>query len=134
MVFTDPTLLDDLAPILASLPPLLPRPALEALSNLSDLLNLTTDLVTTLSYLSDTLHITAQSTSVAARKLRATLDLVSTLRKQSDAAEYGIHWIEKGDWNRKLEQRECARECAEVVGGFEEACSNWQERLVSMNA
>ena len=46
----------------------------------------------------------------------------------------GRAMFEKGDWNGKLERRECAKECQEVVGGFEEVCSGWRERLIATNA
>jgi hypothetical protein len=131
---SDPDLLDDLVPLLTTLPTLLPRPTLSALESLSELQTLTTDLVTNLSYLSDTVHITAQSTSLASRRLKATRDLVANIREQYDSAEMGTHWLEKGRWNERLEKRECADVCQDVVGGFEEVCNGWRERLVAMKA
>jgi hypothetical protein len=38
-------------------------------------------------------------------------------------------YIERGDWDRKLKEREAKRECAGVVEGFEDVCGMWRKRL-----
>ena len=53
------------------------------------------------------------------------------LRKEQDLGEEGRRWIEMGDWERRLREREGARMCGDVVGGFERVCEGWRERLLS---
>ena len=84
-----------------------------------------------LSYLSDTLHMMRQTTSLASRKLRAARELVLEVQRETEARETGILWVEKGNWEGRLAGRECARVCGEVVGGFEEVCASWRRRLIA---
>lgn len=53
------------------------------------------------------------------------------LRKEQDLGEEGRRWIEMGNWERRLREREGARMCGDVVGGFERVCEGWRERLLS---
>jgi len=53
------------------------------------------------------------------------------MRREQDLADEGQAWLERGGWADKLERREGARVCGEVVGGFEEVCNGWRERLVA---
>lgn len=53
------------------------------------------------------------------------------LRKEQDSGEEGRRWIEMGNWERRLREREGARMCGDVVGGFERVCEGWRERLLS---
>lgn len=52
------------------------------------------------------------------------------LRREQDLSEEGRRWIEMGDWERRLREREGARVCGEVVGGFEQVCEGWRARLM----
>lgn len=45
-------------------------------------------------------------------------------------AEEGVRWLQMGGWEEKLQERQAARVCGEVVGGFEEVCEGWRRRLV----
>ena len=72
-----------------------------------------------------------QTTSLASRRLRAAKELVDELRREADAREEGVRWVEKGRWNDRLAGRECERICEDVVGGFEEVCNEWRERMAS---
>ena len=74
--------------------------------------------------------MTRQTTTLAARRLKVARETVSGLRAEIDAAEEGVRWIEKGGWDERLRGREAAKVCAGVVGGFEEVCENWKERLI----
>lgn len=74
--------------------------------------------------------MTRQTTSLAARRLRASREMVAELRREGELSEEGVRWVEKGGWEERLRGRECARVCGEVVGGFEEVCRGWRERLV----
>ncbi|KAI9756853.1 MAG: eukaryotic translation initiation factor 3 subunit A [Chaenotheca gracillima] len=123
-------LIDTLLPFLTDLASAIPEPTTLALHSLADLHALSADLTATLSYLSDSLHMSRQTTTAAARKLRATKELVDEIRRDSDGVEEGIRWIERGKWNDRLEGRECAAVCGEVVGGFEEVLEDWRRRLI----
>ena len=75
-----------------------------------------------------------QTTALASRRLRAAKELVMEMRREVEARETGIHWVEQGNWECRLARRECARVCGEVVGGFEEVCASWRERLAGGTA
>ena len=117
--------------MLLTLTDLMPRPTTPALQSLSSLQHLTTDLVQTLNYLSDTLHMSRQTTTTATRRLRAAREMVAELRREEELREEGERWLARGDWGARLARRECAHVCGEVVGGFEAVCESWRERLVS---
>ncbi|KAM0799354.1 hypothetical protein BDR22DRAFT_856357 [Usnea florida] len=127
----DAEFIDDLLPQLASLVLALPTPMSHALSSLRGLHASTADLAEVLSYLSDTLHMMRQTTSLASRRLRVARELVVEMRGEMEAKEMGIHWVEKGNWQGRLAGRECARVCGEVVGGFEEVCASWRKKLAN---
>ena len=57
--------------------------------------------------------------------------MVGEMRREAEAREEGVRWIAKGRWDERLKGRECARLCGEVVGGFEEVCDGWRERLAA---
>ena len=101
-----------------------------ALLSLHHLHASTADLADVLTYLSDTLHMMRQTTTLASRRLRIARELVVEMRGEMEAKEMGIRWVEKGNWQGRLAGRECARVCGEVVGGFEEVCASWRRKLV----
>ena len=70
-----------------------------------------------------------QKTLEASRKLRSSKDQLAEWKKDMDAREVGTHYIEAGDWDRRLRERETGTACGEVVRGFEEVCGRWRERL-----
>jgi hypothetical protein len=116
----------------SNLLPFPPNPS--PLQPLQSLINHTNDLIHTLRTLSDTLHESRQTTSMASRRLKSAKELVAELRKEEDVREEGVRWIEKGDWDRRLAERECATVCGDVVGGFERELGAWRERLVAAAA
>ncbi|CAK7208226.1 hypothetical protein SCUCBS95973_000031 [Sporothrix curviconia] len=122
---------DDLMPMLASLADQMPRPSTAACQSLGALHGLTNDLVSTLNYLSDTLHMARQTTNTATRRLRSAKELVAELRRDEELREEGERWLARGNWNERLKQRECAHVCGDVVGGFEEVCNGWRARLLA---
>ena len=71
-----------------------------------------------------------QSTGTAARRLKSAKELLGEWKRETDLSEQGVRWIEKGDWDRKLREREAKRACGGVVEGFEEVCGMWRKRLV----
>ncbi len=126
----DPDFVEDILPLLTSLMSELPIPATQPLSSLHSLHASTAELTTLLTSLSDTLHMTRQTTSLASRRLRSATEMVVELRREAEAREEGIRWLEKGNWEKRLAEREGSRVCGEIIGGFEEACNIWRERLL----
>lgn len=102
---------------------------LNPLLSIQALITQTSDLTLTLRTLSDTLHESRQLTSTASRRLRSARELVAEIRREDEDREEGATWIEKGDWDRKLKDREAGRVCHEVVGGFEAVCGEWRRKL-----
>lgn len=109
----------------------MPRPSTSAFNSLTALHTLTSDLVQTLNYLSDTLHMSRQTTTTATRRLRSAKELVTEMRREEELKEEGERWLTRGNWSERLEKRECAGVCGEVIGGFEEVCNGWRERLLA---
>jgi len=125
-----PGTIDELLPLISSLMTLLPTPPVTTVPALRSLSNQTSDVVSNLSTLSDTLYMVRQTSTSASRRLRATKDIVETLRKELDEAEEGRQWLDHGKWDERLKQREAATVCRDVVGGFEKVCESWRNRLV----
>jgi hypothetical protein len=71
-----------------------------------------------------------QTASLASRRLRAARETVEDMKRDAQVREEGVRWVEQGRWNNRLAGRECARVCQDVVGGFEEVCRGWREKLV----
>ncbi|KAL2834070.1 hypothetical protein BJY01DRAFT_253219 [Aspergillus pseudoustus] len=99
------------------------------LTSLQTLISQTSDITLSLRGLSDTLYESRQLTSTASRRLRSARELVAELRREEESREEGHRWIEKGDWDRRLRDREAGRECRDVVDGFEAFCGEWREKL-----
>ncbi|KAF5241725.1 hypothetical protein FAUST_3659 [Fusarium austroamericanum] len=127
----DPETIDDLIPLLLNLSDTMPRPSTTAFNSLTSLHSLTTELVQTLNYLSDTLHMSRQTTTMATRRLKSAKEIVSEMRKEEELREEGERWLTRGNWGERLEKRECAGVCGDVIGGFEEVCNGWRERLLA---
>ncbi|KAL2823178.1 hypothetical protein BDW59DRAFT_100055 [Aspergillus cavernicola] len=104
-------------------------PASNPLSSLQSLISQTSDITLSLRGLSDTLYESRQLTSTASRRLRSARELVADLRREEEGREEASRWIEKGDWDRRLREREAGRECGDVVSGFEAFCGEWREKL-----
>lgn len=122
---------DDLIPMLISLSEDMPRPSTAAFDSLTALHTITSDLVQTLNYLSDTLHMSRQTTSTATRRLKTAKELVAEVRRDDELREEGEQWLSRGNWGERLQKRECAGVCGDVIGGFEEVCNGWRERLLA---
>ncbi|KAL7625588.1 hypothetical protein AAE478_004808 [Parahypoxylon ruwenzoriense] len=127
----DPDTIDSLIPLLASVSDDMPRPATSAFNSLAALHSVTSDLVQTLNYLSDTLHMSRQTTTTATRRLRTVKEMVAEMKREEELKEEGERWLTKGNWGERLQKRECAGICREVVGGFEEVCNGWRARLLA---
>ncbi|KAI2608486.1 uncharacterized protein GGS25DRAFT_490495 [Hypoxylon fragiforme] len=127
----DSDTIDSLIPLLASVSDEMPRPATSAFNSLAALHSVTSDLVQTLNYLSDTLHMSRQTTNTATRRLRTAKEMVAEMKREEELKEEGERWLTKGNWGERLQKRECAGVCREVVGGFEEVCNGWRARLLA---
>ncbi|KAH8652452.1 hypothetical protein BX600DRAFT_94894 [Xylariales sp. PMI_506] len=127
----DADTIDDLLPLLVSLSDDMPRPTTSAYTSLAALHTLTSDLVQTLNYLSDTLHMSRQTTTTATRRLKSAKDMVAEMKREDQLKEEGERWLARGNWSERLEKRECASVCRDVVGGFEEVCNGWRARLLA---
>lgn len=127
----EPEVMDELLPMLITLSDLMPRPSTTAFNSLASLHSITSDLVQTLNYLSDTLHMSRQTTTTATRRLKSAKELVAEMREDEELREEGERWITRGNWGDRLRRRECAHVCGEVVGGFEEVCNSWRARLLA---
>jgi len=123
--------IDELVPLLVSLSDSMPRPSTAAFDSLTALHSITSDLVQTLNYLSDTLHMSRQTTATATRRLKSAKELVAEMRRDDELREEGERWLTRGNWGERLQKRECAGVCGEVIGGFEEVCNGWRERLLA---
>lgn len=127
----DPETVDELLPLLLSLTDEMPRPSTTAFNSLTALHSHTSDLVQSLNYLSDTLHMSRQTTGTATRRLKSAKELVAEIRRDEQLKEEGEAWLTRGNWGERLESRECAGVCGDVIGGFEEVCNGWRERLLA---
>jgi hypothetical protein len=121
--------IEELLPLLVGLGEAMPRPDVSSLVALTGLHGVTGELIGQLSGVGDSLHMSRQTTSVAARRLREAKEMVEELRKEEERREEGERWLRRGGWGERLEKRECASVCGEVVGGFEEVCEGWRRRL-----
>lgn len=108
--------------------------SMDPLLSLQTLLGQTSDLTLTLRTLSDTLHESRQLTSTASRRLRSARELVAEIKREDEDREEGHRWIESGQWDRKLKEREAGRVCGEVVSGFEAVCGEWRRKLFGATA
>ncbi|KAL9587103.1 MAG: hypothetical protein Q9212_000470 [Teloschistes hypoglaucus] len=128
---TPPTLdeIDSLLPLLTSTPELLSQPNTRAVSALRGVYSSSLDLISTLSILADSLHMMRQTTSRASRKLKAAKEAVDDVRNDHQVVEAGIRWIQEGNWEERLSNRECANVCGLMLNGFKEACEVWENRM-----
>ncbi|KAG6037194.1 hypothetical protein E4U41_005264 [Claviceps citrina] len=123
--------IEDLIPLLVSLSAQMPRPSTSAFSSITALHTITSDLIQTLSYLSDTLQMSRQTTAMATRRLKSARELVSEIRRDEELREEGERWLNHGNWSQRLARRECASVCVDVIDGFEDVCNTWRQRLLA---
>ena len=138
--------IDDVIPLIDEILPNMPLPdrlnettttssqqpdqaAPNALHSLQTLLTQTSDLSHALRTLSDTLHESRQLTNTASRRLKSVRELVAEMRREEEGREESTRWIEKGEWDTRLANREAGKVCGEVVSGFEAVCGEWRDRL-----
>ncbi|KAL5444534.1 hypothetical protein PMIN05_003221 [Paraphaeosphaeria minitans] len=118
-----------LLPLIESTLELIPHSSPQALIALSQLTLSTRELLEHLSNLSDSLHMSRQKANEANRKLRSSKDQLAEWKKDVDLREMGTAYIDNGDWDRRLREREAGAACGDVVNGFEEMCGMWRKKL-----
>jgi hypothetical protein len=118
-----------LIPLITSTLELLPHSSPDAIISLNQLTTSTREILQYLSNVSDSLDMSRKGANDAARRLRASKELVADWKKDAELKEQGLRYIEKGDWDRRLKEREAKRACSSVVDGFEEMCGMWRKRL-----
>jgi len=121
--------IDALLPLISSTLELLPHSSPEALMSLSQFTASTRELLEHLSNVADSLHMSRQSTLNATRRLRSSKDQLAEWKKDLELNDLGIQYIEGGDWDRRLKEREAGASCGDVVSGFEEMCGMWRKKL-----
>ncbi|KAK4994494.1 hypothetical protein LTR66_005488 [Elasticomyces elasticus] len=126
----DPSGTAELVPLVSDLTTALPHPSAKPLHAMTRLNTSTTDLIATLASLRDSLQISKQSSTIASRHLRTTLSIVVELRREREKSDQAECSLEKDGWGRRLEERWCAKECMDVVEGFENVCEGMRMRLV----
>ncbi|KAL8848788.1 MAG: hypothetical protein Q9221_006208 [Calogaya cf. arnoldii] len=120
---------DDLLPLLVTSLELIPRFNPRAVLAIHSLHSSAVELISTLSVLADSLHMIRQTTSFASRRLKAAKEAVEELRIEAGVREDGMRWVERGNWDQRLSNRECKNICEDVVGGFREACEWWEKSI-----
>lgn len=70
-----------------------------------------------------------QKTLEANRRLRSSKDQLAEWKKDVELRELGMQFIDNGDWDRRLREREARSACGDVVSGFEETCGMWRKKL-----
>ncbi|KAF1974255.1 hypothetical protein BU23DRAFT_505162 [Bimuria novae-zelandiae CBS 107.79] len=118
-----------LLPMIESTLELIPHASPQVLVALSQLTHSTRELLEHFSNVSDSLHMSRQKALEANRRLRSSKDQLAEWKKDMDAKEFGIQFIESGNWDRRLREREAGAACGDVVSGFEEQCGLWRKKL-----
>ena len=99
------------------------------LQSLHSLIAGTADLAHSLRSLTDMIQESKQAASAASRRLKNAKDIVMELQQEEEAREEGIRYLEKGDWDRRIRDREARCLCGDVVAGFETTFDAWRYRL-----
>lgn len=128
-IIPSPEAIEELLPLIEQTLQSLPHSATDPVVSLSHLTLSTRELIQHLSNVSDTLHMSRQTTTNAARRLRTSKEQLHEWKRESERTTEGREFIERGDWDRRLREREAKRACGEVMEGFEEACGLWRKRL-----
>lgn len=128
-IIPTPEAIEELLPLVEQTLQSLPHSSTEPVIALSHLTLSTRELLQHLSNVSDTLHMSRQTTTNAARRLRTSKEQLHDWKRETERTDEGREFIERGDWDRRLREREAKRACGEVMEGFEEACGLWRKRL-----
>lgn len=125
----DPDAIDDSLPLIEALLQDLPVPDSAVLQGVQRLARDTDTAVQTLASLTDTLQMGKQITNAAGRHLRTTQAMVAELRRERERAELARFELARSDVEGKIGERWSARQCADVVAGFDEVCEGFRRSL-----
>lgn len=128
-IIPDPDSIDTLLPLIQATLESLPRSSNQSLVAFTQVSATNHDLIQHLSNIADLLHMGRQVQTNAARRLKTAKDHLAEWRKESDLRDQGVQFIENGDWDRKLREREAKAACGLVIQGFEEAFGVCRQRL-----
>lgn len=128
-IIPDLDTIEDLMPLIESTLELLPHSSTDPLMAISHLTRSTSELLQHLGNVSDTLHMSRQTTTNATRKLKVSKEQLQDWKRENEKTKEGQEYIEQGNWNQRLEEREAKRVCDDVLDGFEDACVTWRKRL-----
>jgi hypothetical protein len=128
-----PDVIESLLPTITATLDLLPAltPADAPTDGVRALSDKTAELASALAGVTDSLHMMRQTQQMASRRLRAARDVLAEWRAEAARGDEGARWIERGGWDVRLRERRCAAVCQDVLGGFEETCGRWRERLLA---
>ena len=108
----------------------LPLPDPAPLQGVQKLDRETSNVIQTLSQLTDTLQMGKHATNTASRHLRTTQTMVAELRRERETAQAARYELNQSDWNDKIKKRWCASECRDVMDGFEKMCDSLRQNLI----
>ncbi|KAF1958586.1 hypothetical protein CC80DRAFT_408564 [Byssothecium circinans] len=128
-IILDPDVIETLLPLITSTLELLPHSEHHSVLALSQLTVANRELLENLSNVQDSLHMTRQTAVNATRRLKSSKDQLAEWKRDQELREAGVRWIEKGDWDMKLKDRQAGSQCWDVVNGFEEQCGLWRQKL-----
>ncbi|KAK5126702.1 hypothetical protein LTR85_009636 [Meristemomyces frigidus] len=125
----DPEVVEEALPLVEALLKDLPYPDTAPLQGIQKLDRETSNVIQTLSHLTDTIQMGKQITNSAARHLRTTQTMVADLRRERERADLARHELAKANVAEKLKERRCAAECRDVMAGFEDFCDALRSSL-----
>lgn len=128
-IIPDPETIEELLPIIQTTLEVLPYSSTEPLVALSHLTHSSRELLQHLANVSDTLHMSRQTTVNATRRLKVSKEQLQDWKRDNERTKEAQDYIEHGDWDRRLKEREAKRACADVLDGFEDVCGQWRKRL-----
>ncbi|KAK6503429.1 hypothetical protein TWF481_008447 [Arthrobotrys musiformis] len=120
---------DDTTPLFTNLLSTVPTPTIQPLRDLQNIHQLTVQLISHFAGLSDAIHMFKQQSNAASRKLRGAKEAVREYKLEVETVEQARRWIDDGDWDNRLGNREAAGVCREVLGGFEDVIRNMERRI-----
>lgn len=126
----DPQAIEEIIPLVDELLQSLPFPDPAPLQGMQKLERETSNMLQTLSHLTDTLQMGKQITSTAARHLRTTQTMVAELRRERERGELARHELMKNNAEESLKRRRYAGECRDVQDGFEMECERLRAGLL----
>lgn len=130
----DPALVEETMPLVDALLPEIPQPDMVPVQKLQKLDRETSEVISALSHLTDTIQMGKQITNSAARHLRTTETMVVEMRREHEKAELARHEIAKTDWDKRLKDRWCGSQCKDIMSGFEDRCNALRGELEATGA